>query len=130
MQGWIEEIQQVQENDAVVRQLRDETKSGQTAHRLYRLHDGLLWSEDKVVIPNNIQLKAKILREVHDCHMVGHGGQKQTLRVAKKYFLWPKMEKEIIEYVRSCKVCQTVKARQGKAFDLLQKCRFRPAHGM
>ena len=30
------------------------------------------------------------------------------------------MEKEIIEYVRSCKVCQTMKARRGKAFGLLQ----------
>ena len=60
MQGWIEEIQQVQENDAVVRQLRDEVESGQMAHELYKFHDGLLWSEDKVVIPNNIQLKAKI----------------------------------------------------------------------
>ena len=36
------------------------------AYKLYRLHDGLLWSEDKVVIHANIQLKAKILREVHN----------------------------------------------------------------
>ena len=50
--------------------------SGQTPHGLYKLHDGLLWIEDKVVFPNNIQMKAKILREVHDYHMVGHGGQK------------------------------------------------------
>ena len=121
MQGWIEEIRQAQESDAIVRQLRDEVESGQTAHGLYKLRDGLLWSEDKVVIPNNIQLKAKILREVHDCHMAGHGGQKRTLKVAKKYFVWPKMEKEIIEYIRSCKVCQTVKARRGKAFGLLQQ---------
>ena len=65
MQGWIEEIRQAQENDAVVRQLRDEVESEQTAHGLYKLRDGLLWSEDNVVIPNNIQLKTKILREVH-----------------------------------------------------------------
>ena len=64
MQGWIEEIRQAQESDAVVRQLRDEVESGQTAHGLFKLRDGLLWSEDKVVIPNNIQLKAKILLEV------------------------------------------------------------------
>ena len=95
--------------------------SGQTAHGLDRLHDGLLWSEDKVVISNNIQLRAKILHKVHNCHMVGYGGQKQTLRATKEYFMWTKMEKEIIEYVRSCKVCQTMKARRGKAFGLLQQ---------
>ena len=88
MQGWIEEIRQAQENDAVVRQLRDEVESGQTAHGLYKLRDGLLWSEDKVVIPNNIQKKTKILREVHDCHMARHGGQKRTLNVAKKYIVY------------------------------------------
>ena len=36
MQGWSEEIRQVQENDALVRQLRDEVESGQTAHGLYK----------------------------------------------------------------------------------------------
>ena len=121
--GWIQEFQQAQENEATIWQFIDEVGSGQTAHGLDRLHDGLLWSEDKVVIPNNIQLRAKILHKVHNCHMVGHGGQKQTLRVAKKYFLWPKMEKEIIEYTPSFRVCQPMQARWGKAFGLLQQMR-------
>ena len=85
--------------------------SGQTTHGLDRLHDGLLWSEDKVVIPNNIQLRAKILHKVHNCHMVGHGGQKQTLRATKKYFVGTKMEKEIIECIPSCRVSKPMKAR-------------------
>ena len=77
----------------------------------------------KVVIPNNIHLMAKILCEVHNCHVVWHGGQKQTLRATKEYFMWTKMEKEIIEYTPSFRVCQPMQARGGKAFGLLQQMR-------
>ena len=87
---------------------------------MYRLHEGLLWSEKRVVIPNHMQLKAKILKELHDEHLAGHGVQKRTLLAVKKYFMWPRMEEQIIDYVHTCKVCHVVKARRGKALGLLQ----------
>ena len=74
-----------------------------------------------MVIPNDMQLKAKILKELHDGHLTGHGGQKRTLLAVKKYFMWPRMEEEIIDYVRTCKVMPDVKARRGKALGLLQQ---------
>ena len=63
------------------------TKVMSITHGMYKLREGLLWSADKIVIPNNISLKAKILREFHDCHMAEHGGQKRTLKVVKKFFV-------------------------------------------
>ena len=50
---------------------------------MYRLHEGLLWSQKRVVIPNNMQLKAKILKEFHDGPLGRHGGQKRTLLFEK-----------------------------------------------
>ena len=32
-------------------------------------------------------------------HMVGHGGQKRTLKAFKKIFVWPRMEHVIIDYI-------------------------------
>ena len=68
-----------------------------------------------------MQLKAKILKELHDEHLAGHGVQKRTLLAVKKYFMWPRMEEQIIDYVHTCKVCHVVKARRGKALGLLQQ---------
>ena len=120
-QTWMDEIRQAQERDAGTRQLKEDVESGRTSHGMYRLHEGLLWSQKRVVIPNDLQLKAKILKELHDGHLAGHGRQKRTLLAVKKYFMWPRMEEEIINYVRTCKVCQAVKARRGKALGLLQQ---------
>ena len=120
-QGWIDEVRQAQTEDAEMRELVTKVMNGSITHGMYKLQDGLLWSDDKIVIPNNISLKAKILRELHDCHMAGHGGQKCTLKAVKKFFVWPRMEHEIIDYIRSCQVCQAVKARRGKALGLLQQ---------
>ena len=98
-------------------QLKEDLESGRTTHRMYRLHEGLLWSQKRVVIPNDMQLKAKILKELHD----GHGGQKLTLLAIKIYFMRPRMEEEIIDYVHTCKVCLMVKTRRGKTLGLLQQ---------
>ena len=82
-----------------MRELITKVMNGSITHGMYKLWDGLLWSADKIVIPNNISLKAKILRELHDCHMAGHGGQKRTLKAFKKIFVWPRMEHVIIDYI-------------------------------
>ena len=91
-QGWIDEVRPAQTEDAEMRELITKVMNGSITHGMYKLRDGLLWSADKIVIPNNISLKAKILREFHDCHMAEHGGQKRTLKVVKKFFMWPRME--------------------------------------
>ena len=103
-QACMEEIQQAQEWNVGTQQLKEDVESGRTTHGMYRLHKGLLWNQKRVVIPNDMQLKAKILKELHDGHLARHGGQKWTLLVVKKYFMWLRMEEEIIDYVCTCKV--------------------------
>jgi hypothetical protein len=82
--------------------------------------DGLLFYENRYVIPNYTPLKLKILAENHDSKVAGHFGQFKTQERLKQNFFWPKMEEETRDYVRSCDVCQRDKASRKKKYGLLQ----------
>ena len=52
------------------------------------------------------------LRIVYDCPLLGHQGIPNTLERAKCNFFWPKMEKDITEYVHKCDLCMRFKTQK------------------
>ncbi|XP_055913098.1 uncharacterized protein LOC129946788 [Eupeodes corollae] len=63
--------------------------------------------------------RTRTLNECHDAPLSGHMGVKKTFaRVAEKYY-WPKMRSDITRYVRSCKICQSVKPVNEKPAGLM-----------
>jgi hypothetical protein len=87
-------------------------------HR-YKLDDGLLWyralSDDEyaVVVPNDHDLKLKIMYEYHDAPVSGHRGREKTLVALRRDFYWQHQYKYVRKYVRACEVCQRAKASRG-----------------
>ena len=83
-------------------------------HR-YEVRDGLLYfqvqpgEEPRVVVPNDDDLKYKIVYEVHDTPVAGHLGREKTYSLLSASFYWPRMYKWVSHYVRTCDVCQRVK---------------------
>ena len=62
----------------------------------------------------NTHEKIPLLRKVHDDPTGGHLGQENTyLRLSKSYY-WPRMQQDIIDYVRTCKICQKRQRRRGE----------------
>lgn len=49
------------------------------------------------------------MEHFHDDH--GHPGTPATLRLIREWFWWPGYTNDIMEYIRTCKVCQSVKSR-------------------
>ena len=78
--------------------------------------DGLLWynlSEadyPRVVVPNDTDLREQILSEHHDTPMAGHLGREKTFLSIAAHFWWPHLYKWVTNFLRSCEVCQRVKA--------------------
>ena len=56
---------------------------------------------------NQIQ---EILQQRHDSKIAGHPGRRKTYELIRKDFIWPKMVKDINQYVKSCQVCQRNKS--------------------
>ncbi|KAF1333703.1 reverse transcriptase, partial [Globisporangium splendens] len=83
-------------------------------HR-YRLHEGvLLYSTNdddaqRIVVPNDEDLKMQILFEYHDAPFAGHLSREKTYVSLARDFYWPKQYKWVRKYVRACEVCQRSK---------------------
>ncbi|KAG2880059.1 hypothetical protein PC115_g22610 [Phytophthora cactorum] len=84
------------------------------AHR-YRVHEGLLLysavDDDviRIVVPNDYDLRMRIMYEYHDAPTAGHPGREKTYVLLTRDFYWNHQYKWVRKYVRACEVCQHVK---------------------
>ena len=67
--------------------------------------DGIILHSDvKILVPEHMRMS--ILKEYHDQPMAGHMGINKTKSKIVERFFWPKMGKEIRNYVLGCNTCQ------------------------
>ena len=83
------------------------------------VRDGALLYKEKYWIPENGELRLKILREVHDQASAGHPGVARTLAFLKRQFYWPAMEQTVSRYVANCHICRRSKAPRDGYHGLL-----------
>ena len=81
---------------------------------------GVLWFEDRLVVPKDHELRNQILDEAHSSKLSIHLGSSKMYLDLKTHFWWTKMKKEIIAYVARCDNCSRVKAIHLKSAGLLQ----------
>jgi len=89
-------------------------------HSHYVWCNGLLRYKERVIIPANSTLRAKLLHEIHDTKIDGHYGVLRTNKKLGQQFYWPGMHKLIQEYIKNCVVCQKTKSETLAPADLLQ----------
>ncbi|KAG2763590.1 hypothetical protein PC116_g5544 [Phytophthora cactorum] len=95
--------------------LRALTRS--TRHHIdrYRIADNLLtysidhFDAPRIVVPNDPDLRSRIIHEFHDAPLGGHLVCEKTFAVVSRDFYWPHMYKWVRKWVRSCEICQRVK---------------------
>jgi hypothetical protein len=69
------------------------------------LNDGLLSYKGRLYIPNCDNLKRFIVDELHKRPYIGHHGYPKMITATKKLFYWPRMKKNIAEYLAKCSEC-------------------------
>jgi hypothetical protein len=72
-------------------------------------NDGLIVMEKRIYLPNDKVLKGEILKEAHQSKLAIHLGSTKMYRDLKESYWWLKMEREIVEYMAKCAICQQVK---------------------
>ncbi|KAE9269460.1 hypothetical protein PF001_g29215 [Phytophthora fragariae] len=83
-------------------------------HR-YRVHNGLLLysavddNADRIVVPDDHELKLRITYEYRDAPTSGHQGREKTYLLLTRDFYWSHQYKWVRKYARACEVCQRVK---------------------
>ena len=87
----------------------------------------LLLFKERVYIPDNDQIKLEIFSSRHDSPLAGHHGQDKTQQLISRDFYWPRMTKDIREYVSACYQCQRNKTPRHRKYGLLQPLPIAPA---
>jgi hypothetical protein len=81
---------------------------------------GVLWFEDRLVVPKNRDLKKRILDEAHLSKFSMHAGSTKMYHDLKPLYWWTRMKREIAQYVSECDTCQRIKASHLKSAGALQ----------
>jgi hypothetical protein len=85
-----------------------EIKEQETKH--FRVDDkGILWFNDRLVVPKDKELRNQIMIEAHSSKLSIHPGSSKMYQDLKPYYWWTKMKKEIAAYVARCDNCCRVK---------------------
>ena len=94
-------------------------KEQETKH--FRLDErGVLWFEDRLVVPKDHEPRNQILDEAHSSKLSIHPGSSKMYQDLKTCFWWTKMKKEIAAYVTRSYNCSRVKVVHLKSSRLLQ----------
>ena len=74
-----------------------------------KAQNNLLYYQDQLFVPNNMELISQFMRMHHDDPLAGDFGKEKTLSLLQRKYYWSSMVTAVENYVKSCLVCQTSK---------------------
>jgi hypothetical protein len=116
-----EQIVMAQIGDKGVQVIKEMIEQKVDKYKCFRQDSkGVLWFEDRLVVPKNPELRKKILDEAHLSKFSMHPGSNKMYHDLRSLYRWTRMKREIAKYVSKCDTCQRVKASHLKVASTLQ----------
>jgi hypothetical protein len=115
----LQKIIDAQRNDEGMKHIHEKIKASKENY--FRKDDqGIVWFNDRIVVPKNEEVRQQILDEAHlSCYSI-HPGSTKMYHDLKQHYWWTKMKIEIARYVARCDTCRRVKAIHMKTAGPLQ----------
>ena len=79
----------------------------------------LLTKGPRLFVPRAGNLRQMLMRECHDTPWAGHPGWQRTLALLKQGYYWPHMRQDVMDYTKTCLICQQDKVERKKQAGLL-----------
>jgi hypothetical protein len=111
----------LQLHDKGIKIIKLKLSQGEAKYKCFHTdHQGVLWFNNRIVVPKDHQLRKQILDEAHLSKFSIHPGSTKMYQDLRQNFWWTRMKREIAKYVFECDTCQRVKASHLRAFGTLQ----------
>ncbi|XP_028071568.1 uncharacterized protein LOC114273929 [Camellia sinensis] len=114
----IEDIQQKQMTDELLKKICDELDIKPKLR--FTIANSVLKFQKRLCIPNDADLKRKILEEAHKSEFAMHPGNTKMYQDLKLVYWRPNMKREIADFNSKCLQYQQVKVEHQKPMCLLQ----------
>jgi hypothetical protein len=102
----LDKIIMAQLGDKGVQNIKENLNQKVEKYKCFRQDSkGILWFEDRLVVPKNKDLKKKILDEAHLSKFSMHLGSAKMCHDLKPLYWWTRMKREIAKYVSECDTC-------------------------
>jgi transposase InsO family protein len=83
-------------------------------------NNGRLLYRGALYVPDDNDLRLRLLKEHHDKPSAGHPGRAKTLELLSREYYWPQMRKYVDQYVKNCNVCVRSKAPRNAPYGVLR----------
>jgi hypothetical protein len=115
----LQRIIDAQRTDKVMKHIHQNIEAGKA--NCFRKDDqGILWFNDRIVVPKDVEVRQQILDEAHLSQYSIHPRSTKMYQDLKQHYWWTKMKIEIARYVVRCDTCRRVKAIHMKTAGPLQ----------
>ena len=114
-----DQIIAAQKRDKGISKIKENIASGGASCFSTNDH-GVVYFEDRLVVPKNQHLRQLILKEAHESPLTIHPGSTKMYQDLRQRFWWTRMKREIAQYIANCDVCRRVKAEHQRPAGTLQ----------
>ncbi|KAI5407215.1 hypothetical protein KIW84_053460 [Lathyrus oleraceus] len=108
------------EHDSALQGLKLQVLSNPSLHPHFSILDNLLYRKQKLVIPNDGQVRLVILQWLHSSHQGGHSGIRASIARIKSMFYWKGLAKDVTKFIQQCETCLRCKYEPRAVAGLLQ----------
>jgi hypothetical protein len=113
----LEEIKLKQMEDPKLKKIHDQMATNPNSD--FTMIEGRLCFRNRICIPNEPEIKRRIMDEGHRTKFSVHPGIMKMYQDMKRSYWWMGMKRDIMKYVERCLQCQKIKAVRQKSAGLL-----------
>ncbi|GJW81969.1 RNA-directed DNA polymerase [Tanacetum coccineum] len=100
-------IKELYKEDKFLSKIINQYSNGPSKEFLFQ--DGFLFRGNQLCIPN-CSFRLEIIKEAHEGRLNGHFGRDKTTALLKDHYFWPKMMKDVSQYILTCHTCHLGKS--------------------
>jgi len=82
---------------------------------------GFLRLGNRMYVPDNANLRLRVLQYHHDHILAGHLGQNKTLELIRRHYIWLNIYNDIQKFCKSCITCMRSKPQCHRPYGSLQQ---------